>query len=59
MEIDAASKRKSGRLSKKPKILDEYVIDSSQDSLISKSQLHELDNNRLPQKEKSCKPKRK
>ncbi len=36
MEFDASRKRKSARLSKKPKILDEYVIDSSQDSINSR-----------------------
>jgi hypothetical protein len=53
MEFDSSTKRKSARLSKKPKILDEYVIDSSQDSINSKqlpppvpqtNQLQELDN---------------
>ena len=44
VEIDAASKRKSARFSKKPKILEEYVIDSSQDSSF---QLQELDNTKI------------
>lgn len=42
-DMDGVSKRKSARLSKKPKILDEYVIDSSQDSLNSKNLSQESD----------------
>ncbi len=57
MEFDSV-KRKSARLSKKPKILDEYVITSSQEDSSSQfSQLQEtpvvVDSIRVLSKEKS------
>ena len=55
MEFDSV-KRKSARLSKKPKILDEYVITSSQEDSSSQfSQLQEtvvVDSIRVLSKEK-------